>query len=248
MGNTYIYGKNDKPVSEIEGGSGADTITVTAKSNYFIQGGDGGDKITVTGGSGHYIYGDHYRNYDKGNDQIILTNVSNSRISGGDGKDTITINSGNNNEIYGGWGDDTFNIKGGSGNYISNGSGNFTANISGGSGTLTGYSDGNSKVYVDWAKPTAIGKFIINDDAKTDTLYFKNTTKAAFSKDNFSKDGYRLTIDFDKSINGVGEVVIDNWSDNSSYCAFKGTIYFVDKNNKLTGESLTYNEIKSFLS
>ena len=126
--------------------------------------------------------------------------------------------------------------------------GNFTDNISGGSGTLTGYSDGNSKVYVDWAKPTAIGKFIINDDAKTDTLDFKNTTKAAFSKDNFSKDGYRLTIDFDKSINGVGEVVIDNWSDNSSYCAFKGTILFVDKNNKLTGESLTYNEIKSFLS
>lgn len=202
----------------------------------------------MTGGKGHYIYGDNDE-YAKGNDTIILNNISNSKVYGGDGKDTITINSGNNNKIYGGYDDDTFNIKGGSGNYISNGSGNYTATISGGSGTVDGYSAGNSKVYIDWAKPTAIGKFTIEgDDAKTDTLYFKNTTKAAFSKDNFSKDGYQLTIDFDKSLNGIGEVVITNWSDNSSYCAFKGTILFVDKNNKLTGESLTYNEIKSFLS
>ena len=91
---------------------------------------------------------------------------------------------------------------------------------------------------------------MIDDDEKNDKLSFKNVSKSAFNKDNFSwdKNKFELTIDFDKSLNGIGEVIISNWSDNSNTCAFKGTISFVDKNNKPTGESFTYNEINKFLS
>jgi len=243
-GTLYI-GANVK----INGGAGTDNIVVKAKNNYFIQGDAGNDTITVTGGSGHYIYGDN-QDYATGNDKIILTNISTSHIYGGAGNDTITLNSGENNIINVGDGADTINIKGGKGNAINNDLGSSTVNLSGGSGSINSNSyGGNVKLYVDWSKPTDIGQFGTGGNSsilKNDTLFFKNTTKAAFVKDNFRRTGSTLTIDFDKQANGVGEIVISGWSDNESSCAFKGMITFIDKNNKVTG-SLTHSEIKTFL-
>ena len=113
---------------KIDGGNGADIITIKGGNDFVVSGGKGNDRIDVNGGQYHVIKG------GAGNDRITVKDVKtlaggvNNICDGGTGNDIITI-SNNATTVKGGTGNDTINIQRGSLHSIYTGSGSDTVSF-----------------------------------------------------------------------------------------------------------------------
>ncbi|MDD5049199.1 MAG: hypothetical protein PHH09_09750, partial [Methanoregulaceae archaeon] len=104
------------PITNVNGGQGADFIEYTVNAPINIDGGDGFDTLTVVGTE----FGDDFVVTDKGvygaGLPVRYGGIEKVSLDGMEGNDTFFIASTDENvqvEIYGGRGSDTFNVSGG---------------------------------------------------------------------------------------------------------------------------------------
>ena len=187
--------------TQVDAGSGNDTITITAGKGHTVFTGSGNDAVEIKGGKNGTV------TYGSGNNEFTITGGSGYKFESGfiydekeeyysdnyyskstEWKSAVSISGGSNNSIYCGNGDDTVVINGGKNNYVDVRDGNDYVEVTGGT-------NNSVSVSVDQAG-IAIGKASVYIKGGTDTSVFsgngKNTTiyvQGGSFKDIYSEGG-----------------------------------------------------------
>ena len=185
----YVYNGETRYIgTQINAGSGADSITVTAGKGHMIFTGSGNDTVEIKGGKNGTV------TYASGNNEFAVTggrgykfeseyiydgkeyNPDNYYSKSTKWKSMVSISGGSNNSIECGNGDDTVVIKGGKNNNVSVRDGNDYVEITGGSGNSISMRKeplekaiGQTSVYIKGGTGTSV----FSGDGKNSEIYVK---------------------------------------------------------------------------